>query len=106
MIRRPPRSTLFPYTTLFRSVEGLRLQRLVQVVDELRVARVVKVLEPERALCGRDRSLAGRDRLVLLVVLVVRVGIAALEQRIVRHSSQRASDPREVVVDLRRCFGL
>src|SRR2546422_3859268 len=23
MIRRPPRSTLFPYTTLFRSVEGL-----------------------------------------------------------------------------------
>src|SRR3712207_7198582 len=24
MIRRPPRSTLFPYTTLFRSVEGER----------------------------------------------------------------------------------
>src|SRR3712207_7235538 len=24
MIRRPPRSTLFPYTTLFRSVEALR----------------------------------------------------------------------------------
>src|SRR2546425_6709643 len=23
MIRRPPRSTLFPYTTLFRSVKGL-----------------------------------------------------------------------------------
>src|SRR2546427_6447581 len=25
MIRRPPRSTLFPYTTLFRSVNGLAL---------------------------------------------------------------------------------
>src|SRR2546426_6836415 len=25
MIRRPPRSTLFPYTTLFRSVEDLRI---------------------------------------------------------------------------------
>src|SRR3712207_7448110 len=25
MIRRPPRSTLFPYTTLFRSVVGYRL---------------------------------------------------------------------------------
>src|SRR5436305_5398455 len=25
MIRRPPRSTLFPYTTLFRSVPGVRL---------------------------------------------------------------------------------
>src|SRR2546430_13724333 len=24
MIRRPPRSTLFPYTTLFRSVPGVR----------------------------------------------------------------------------------
>src|SRR5438445_10117076 len=27
MIRRPPRSTLFPYTTLFRSVPALGLQR-------------------------------------------------------------------------------
>src|SRR5256885_4514360 len=26
MIRRPPRSTLFPYTTLFRSVVALRAQ--------------------------------------------------------------------------------
>src|SRR5258707_3055912 len=25
MIRRPPRSTLFPYTTLFRSHQGLRI---------------------------------------------------------------------------------
>src|SRR5258707_2992585 len=29
MIRRPPRSTLFPYTTLFRSVDQL-LQQLMQ----------------------------------------------------------------------------
>src|SRR3712207_7001965 len=28
MIRRPPRSTLFPYTTLFRSAERRREQRL------------------------------------------------------------------------------
>src|SRR5260221_8976599 len=27
MIRRPPRSTLFPYTTLFRSLEELLLDR-------------------------------------------------------------------------------
>src|SRR3712207_7587746 len=27
MIRRPPRSTLFPYTTLFRSQPGIRRQR-------------------------------------------------------------------------------
>src|SRR3712207_7789206 len=28
MIRLPPRSTLFPYTTLFRSVDDLRLELL------------------------------------------------------------------------------
>src|SRR2546426_8472674 len=28
MIRRPPRSTLFPYTTLFRSIDGVRLRAL------------------------------------------------------------------------------
>src|SRR2546427_11667681 len=27
MIRRPPRSTLFPYTTLFRSMSGRRFNR-------------------------------------------------------------------------------
>src|SRR3712207_9339313 len=28
MIRRPPRSTLFPYTTLFRSRRGVRAERV------------------------------------------------------------------------------
>src|SRR2546430_8954995 len=28
MIRRPPRSTLFPYTTLFRSVEQINLRTI------------------------------------------------------------------------------
>src|SRR5947209_16344049 len=32
MIRRPPRSTLFPYTTLFRSVELLRSRDLLEKV--------------------------------------------------------------------------
>src|SRR2546422_3334342 len=35
MIRRPPRSTLFPYTTLFRSVAALRCQ-LFHVQPEFR----------------------------------------------------------------------
>src|SRR3712207_7748950 len=30
MIRRPPRSTLFPYTTLFRSAQGIVLGAFVQ----------------------------------------------------------------------------
>src|SRR2546421_13127496 len=31
MIRRPPRSTLFPYTTLFRSFPGSRPQEVVRL---------------------------------------------------------------------------
>src|SRR3712207_8632722 len=37
MIRRPPRSTLFPYTTLFRSVDDDRLDRDVVVADGVEV---------------------------------------------------------------------
>src|SRR2546430_6182653 len=43
MIRRPPRSTLFPYTTLFRSHVGhheLLIDRVV-AAHQVRVARVV-----------------------------------------------------------------
>src|SRR5256885_8271507 len=35
MIRRPPRSTLFPYTTLFRSESLLRSGRSVRARDQL-----------------------------------------------------------------------
>src|SRR3712207_7436217 len=33
MIRRPPRSTLFPYTTLFRSMRALWEPRLLEAID-------------------------------------------------------------------------
>src|SRR5260370_19779075 len=33
MIRRPPRSTLFPYTTLFRSLQKERSKVTVQAID-------------------------------------------------------------------------
>src|SRR5256885_14595141 len=33
MIRRPPRSTLFPYTTLFRSTEGRGIDELADALD-------------------------------------------------------------------------
>src|SRR3712207_7412647 len=43
MIRRPPRSTLFPYTTLFRSDEGA----------------LPRMQEREKRCHGRDRSKRG-----------------------------------------------
>src|SRR2546427_1593701 len=39
MIRRPPRSTLFPYTTLFRSHGRQQVQRRGQLRDEDGVVR-------------------------------------------------------------------
>src|SRR3712207_7394206 len=45
MIRRPPRSTLFPYTTLFRSGgEGVRLAGLAQRRQHVELPRLQPVL--------------------------------------------------------------
>src|SRR5260370_20676955 len=48
MIRRPPRSTLFPYTTLFRS-EPVHVQRVERDVDALepRVLQRLRLLRSE-----------------------------------------------------------
>src|SRR3712207_7485073 len=47
MIRRPPRSTLFPYTTLFRSVlemylSGISVRKIAGVTDVLSKVRIGK----------------------------------------------------------------
>src|SRR5258707_10973848 len=56
MIRRPPRSTLFPYTTLFRSKHGVRVAVDVdeprvreQVEQEADAGRVRRRLQQQRA---------------------------------------------------------
>src|SRR3712207_8049232 len=63
MIRRPPRSTLFPYTTLFRSVGGgqgaARLPRQLRR-DEARGARPRRGAEPGTA-AGRGGRHQGRS---------------------------------------------
>src|SRR3989449_8782643 len=62
MIRRPPRSTLFPYTTLFRSQLLFRARdalehavelSVVEREDEIDVAEVVADLEGAAAHLGR-----------------------------------------------------
>src|SRR2546422_5432695 len=57
MIRRPPRSTLFPYTTLFRSRAG----RAVLARHLPQAARGVDGLEPERHLGDRSHQLRSEE---------------------------------------------
>src|SRR2546430_10863347 len=45
MIRRPPRSTLFPYTTLFRSLEQLNKQNLGLFIAYDEFGRLIQSLE-------------------------------------------------------------
>src|SRR2546430_7310634 len=56
MIRRPPRSTLFPYTTLFRSQRQRRPEHTALLVDDGR-------LQPERAQVDRVERLAECEHL-------------------------------------------
>src|SRR3712207_6997574 len=77
MIRRPPRSTLFPYTTLFRSEAG-RSRRASVVGDDLDRARgrgpgpvssggrrphggAARVRRRGRAVCSRGIAAPGRS---------------------------------------------
>src|SRR3712207_7456842 len=54
MIRRPPRSTLFPYTTLFRSIKcveheaGLRLRALRLGIDADQAVQILRVIDDQR----------------------------------------------------------
>src|SRR5256885_7096776 len=61
MIRRPPRSTLFPYTTLFRSTFALR--RIVRIVPLYWIMTLllaaVAILNPQGV---RTTVLTGTDR--------------------------------------------
>src|SRR3712207_7887371 len=58
MIRRPPRSTLFPYTTLFRSWRRARSPHRARA-RELRRAGLVAAVPPTRA---PTRAAGGAER--------------------------------------------
>src|SRR5437763_6534705 len=54
MIRRPPRSTLFPYTTLFRSHEAVKTGSDLAAYDS--------ILVPAMARVRRDHEMGQLDR--------------------------------------------
>src|SRR3712207_8480248 len=78
IIRRPPISTLFPYTTLFRSAEGTRLPQ--HLVDERSLA-VIDV--------GNDRHVA--DLHSLQVYARPRIAYKRTPHRSEEHTSELQS---------------
>src|SRR2546423_10751964 len=89
MIRRPPRSTLFPYTTLFRSklaqlIADPRTPALVtHSVDDILRARILAIA------CGyEDRSEEHTSELQSLAYLVCRL---LLEKKKNKHNYQLLS---------------
>src|SRR2546426_8061630 len=63
MIRRPPRSTLFPYTTLFRSQQGEVIRAAIGVAEGRAARCQPALLRPRRRDRGAQRRLArGRRR--------------------------------------------
>src|SRR2546425_7696962 len=88
MIRRPPRSTLFPYTTLFRSREGTWLYDRVRGVDRSSV-------EPEREAksLSRDRSEEHTSELQSLAYLVCRL---LLEKKKKHTQTWRVGSPQRI----------
>src|SRR5687767_15203304 len=76
MIRRPPRSTLFPYTTLFRSREGAGGQRVLEAeIRQHRAAAAVeeRALHPVRPFHLGPRSEEHTSELQSLAYLVCRL---------------------------------
>src|SRR5690349_24203959 len=74
MIRRPPRSTLFPYTTLFRSPAGLLVGTVDGVEEDRHLGLATAFVRPSADLASArnlvvlvlppvdPRLLSGRDR--------------------------------------------
>src|SRR5690242_21088739 len=100
MIRRPPRSTLFPYTTLFRSINGVAVlgcpAHLDAVVEEftthgVRTDRVVVAGAPEM-LCNpeMERSEEHTSELQSHVNLVCRL---LLEKKKTKQKKQKSRQP-------------
>src|SRR3989475_8440298 len=80
MIRRPPRSTLFPYTTLFRSLRPVNLNLLKQAaifqdLDDGELARVSEVCREQKFAVGQPVFKEGEpgNRLFIISEGAVRI---------------------------------
>src|SRR2546423_11917359 len=99
MIRRPPRSTLFPYTTLFRS----QRTDVDAIVDHHRRRRRSAALDCGRIGPGLPRSEEHTSELQSLAYLVCRL---LLEKKNMSTCCARASRYPKTVASSSLCYSL
>src|SRR3712207_366507 len=81
MIRRPPRSTLFPYTTLFRSLGGAKISGKIDVIEQM-LPKVDRMIIGGAMACTfframgleTGKSLVEEDRVEMASALLKRAG--------------------------------
>src|SRR5258708_12405945 len=101
MIRRPPRSTLFPYTTLFRSRRHLRLQHFhdkraeyqISVWSGLRHLRYLTKARSEE----HTSELQSPDHLVCRLLLEKKKKTHTQTYHIPRQPTQYTAPPRSTL---------
>src|SRR2546429_7199207 len=91
MIRRPPRSTLFPYTTLFRSVPAMVLQHVSGAVaggvgGGIAIAAIVLA-----GLVGKRKWALIAGSILQLLVIAAGVLLPAMYVRSEEHTSELQS---------------
>src|SRR3712207_8161092 len=95
MIRRPPRSTLFPYTTLFRS--GVHRETVLIRKDGIELIGDEAVLKPDRSTspCGPSGFCVRGVENVTITGFTIRnfegFGIIALDRKSTRLNSSHAN---------------
>src|SRR2546425_6100951 len=89
MIRRPPRSTLFPYTTLFRSVVMRLQEQKPMKVSLFYLPSIGSRAEIERGLAGLRRDLY--QRMLADLSAQAQLGQHALVERSEEHTSELQS---------------
>src|SRR5437867_10352727 len=95
MIRRPPRSTLFPYTTLFRSRRGSVLDVGQHLESTLRGPAVLGMVGESRERCVEVRAV--HLEAALLPVGVADVGVTRREP--VQGPAARRGEPHAPAAD-------
>src|SRR3712207_8636441 len=81
MIRRPPRSTLFPYTTLFRSLSSVPTE-----IDQ--VERQIRQLEIEQVAVANDETAAERREQIERELAELRETVAGIDRKSTRSELQ------------------